>query len=62
MTKKPEARKISCGSASRGSHSTYLKPPTLHALGFQYARQADKMKAIKTAEGSLCIIVHDGTE
>jgi len=56
------ARKISCRSASGGSHSTYLKPPTLHALGFQYASQADKMKAIKTAEDSLCSIVHDDTE
>lgn len=42
--------------------STCLKPMNLRALGFSYARQEDKLKAIKTAKDSLCIGVYDASE
>lgn len=57
-----KARKVSFRRDSRDSDSTCLKPLNLHALGFSYARQEDKLKAIKTAKDSLCIGVYDASE
>ena len=58
----PKARKVSSRRESRDSESTCLKPPNVHVLGFSYARQEDKLKAIKTTKDSLCIGVYDASE
>lgn len=58
----PKARKVSSRRESKGSDSTCVKSLNLHALGYSYARQEDKLKTIKTTKDSLCIGVYDASE
>lgn len=58
----PKTRKVSSRRESKGSDSMCLKPLNLNALGFSFARQEDKLKAIKTAKDSLCIGIYNASE